>query len=167
LVKNPSLPLDDAIIVSLRQISQAVDTYSRHLFHEFGLTAPQIGALRALQRREHLGPGQLAEQLHLSAQTMAGIVSRLEQRGLITRARDERDRRAFELRITVDGARLADAAPSLLSDRFRQELSRLQEWERTQMLASLQRIAAMMNADEVPPEPYFDHTASGTEPDED
>ena len=165
LANNDPLPLDDAIIVALRRISQAVDTYSRHLLHAFSLTAPQIGALRALQRQEPIGPGQLAEQLHLSAQTMAGIVSRLEQRGLITRTRDERDRRAFQLRITPDGARLADSAPSLLSDRFRQELSRLQAWERTQILASLQRVATMMNAEEVPPEPFFDHTTSDDEVD--
>jgi hypothetical protein len=87
--RNDLPALDDLIIIALRRISQAVDTYSRQLLQEFGLTAPQIGALRALQREQLIGPGQLAERLHLSSQTMAGIVSRLEQRGLVTRTRSE------------------------------------------------------------------------------
>lgn len=153
--KNDPTAVDDSIIVALRRISQAVDTYSRYLLQEFGLTAPQIGALRALQRQEPLGSSQLAERLHLTAQTMAGIVSRLEQRGLISRTRDSRDRRAVRLHITVEGRRLADSAPSLLSDRFRKELDQLREWERTQILSVLQRVAAMMNAAEMPHEPFF------------
>ena len=55
MANNAPLPLDDSIIVALRRISQAVDTYSRHLLHEFSLTAPQIGALRALQRLALVG----------------------------------------------------------------------------------------------------------------
>jgi DNA-binding MarR family transcriptional regulator len=158
--RNDPPALDDQIIIALRRISQAVDTYSRHLLQGFGLTAPQIGALRALQREQPIGPGQLAERLNLSAQTMVGIVSRLEQRGLVTRTRDPRDLRAFQLRITAEGKRLADS--SLLSERFRKELSQLQEWERTQILSSLQRVAAMMNVAEVPPEPFFDGDAEAT-----
>ena len=34
-------------------------------------------------------------------------------------------------------------APSLLQDRFRRELLTLQQWEQTQMLATLQRIATI------------------------
>jgi DNA-binding MarR family transcriptional regulator len=158
-MEEASLPLDELIIVALRRISQAVETYSRFLLQEYGLTAPQIAALRAIERHGALAPGQLADQLHVSAQTVAGIVSRLEQRELIARERDERDRRAFRLTIRPEGGRLAATAPSLLSDHFRRELGKLQDWERTQLLASLQRIASLMNAAEVPVEPFLVHEA--------
>lgn len=165
-MEEASLPLDELIIVALRRISQAVETYSRFLLQEYGLTAPQIAALRAIERHAALGPSQLAEQLHVSAQTVAGIISRLEQRELITRERDERDRRAFRLTVTAEGKRLAASAPSLLSDHFRRELGRLPDWERTQLLASLQRIASLMNAAQVPVEPFLVHeplpTVDGT-----
>jgi hypothetical protein len=51
-----------------------------------------------------------------------------------------------------------------LSEHFRRELGQLQDWERTQLLASLQRIAAIMSAPEVAAEPYLLHEpAAGSE----
>jgi hypothetical protein len=44
---------------------------------------------------------------------------------------------------------MLDRAPSLLQDPFRLELRKLEEWEQTQMLALLQRIAGMMEAEAV------------------
>jgi hypothetical protein len=93
---------------------------------------------------------------------MAGIVNRLLQRGLITRQRDERDRRSYMIHITDEGLRLADAAPSLLRDRFRNELANLEQWEQTQMLSTLQRIAEMMSAANVDPEPFLFHERGGS-----
>lgn len=147
-------PIDEQIIVSLRAISQAIDTYSRFLWREYALTAPQLGALRELIR-EPQTPARLAERMHLSPQTMTGIVSRLLERKLVSRTPDERDRRSYSLTITPEGRQLADAAPSLLRDRFRTELANLQPWEQTQMLATLQRIAAMMSAETESSEPFL------------
>lgn len=152
-----SLPLDEQIIVALRRIAQSIDTYSRFLWLEHGLTAPQLGALRELKRHKDVTPGRLADLLHVTPQTMAGIVSRLLQRGLVTRQQDERDRRSYMIHITDEGLRLADAAPSLLRDQFRTALAGLQDWERTQMLATLQRIAAMMSAENVEEVPFLYH----------
>ena len=152
-----SLPLDEQIIVALRRISQAIDTYSRYLWLEHGLTAPQLGALRELKRHKDVTPGRLADLLHVTPQTMAGIVNRLLQRGLITRQRDERDRRSYMIHITDEGLRLADAAPSLLRDRFQTALAGLEQWEQTQMLSTLQRIAEMMSAANVDDEPFLFH----------
>jgi DNA-binding MarR family transcriptional regulator len=152
-----TVPLDEQIFFSLRRISQAVETYSRFLWQEYGVTAPQLGALRELKQHVEVTPGRLAELMHISPQTVAGILSRLMQRGLIVRQRDERDRRSYIIQITDEGLRLADAAPSLLRDQFRAELARLEQWEQTQMLATLQRIADMMNAPDVAHEPFLVH----------
>lgn len=152
---HPAISLDDEIIVAIRRISQAVEGYSRYLWQEYGLTAPQLGALRELEKSPLATPGHLAEKLHVSPQTVAGILKRLEQRGLITRARDENDRRSFSLQLSAEGRRLSDEAPSLLRDQFRTELNRLQLWEATQILATLQRVATMMSAEEVEGDPYF------------
>ena len=59
------------------------------------------------------------------------------------------DRRSVLASLTPEGSRIAQAAPSPLQEQFHRELSRLQEWEQTQMLATLQRIASMMDADEI------------------
>ena len=70
------LGLEDQIIVSLRQIAQAIDTYSRYLLNEFGLSAPQIATLQFLQSNNAASPSELAEFLHTSPPTMAGILHR-------------------------------------------------------------------------------------------
>ncbi|WP_254509957.1 MarR family winged helix-turn-helix transcriptional regulator [Anatilimnocola floriformis] len=147
--------LDDEVIVAIRRISQAVESYSRYLWQEYGLTSPQLGALRELEKTPLATPGHLAEQLHVSPQTIAGILKRLEQRGLITRARDENDRRSFSLQLSEEGRRLSNEAPSLLRDQFRTEMKRLQPWEATQILATLQRVATMMAAEEIDNVPFF------------
>jgi DNA-binding MarR family transcriptional regulator len=154
IVPSP-ITLDDEIIIAIRRISQAVEGYSRYLWQEYGLTAPQLGALRELEKAPRATPGHLADKLHVSPQTVAGILKRLEQRGLITRARDENDRRSFSLELSAEGRRLSNEAPSLLRDQFRSELNRLQLWEATQILATLQRVATMMSAEEVSDEPFF------------
>ena len=51
--------------------------------------------------------------------------------------------------LTEAGDKLVQEAPSLLQQRFHRELSRLQEWEQTMILATLQRIAAMMDAERI------------------
>ncbi|QDU29357.1 Organic hydroperoxide resistance transcriptional regulator [Anatilimnocola aggregata] len=151
-----AISLDDEIIVAIRRISQAVEGYSRYLWQEYGLTAPQLGALRELEKSPLATPGHIAEKLHVSPQTVAGILKRLEQRGLITRARVENDRRSFSLQLSEEGRRLSNEAPSLLRDQFRTELTRLQVWEATQILSTLQRVATMMSAEDVTDSaPYF------------
>ena len=163
MATSASPDLDDEIILSIRRISQAVESYSRYLWQQHGLTSPQLGALRELEKTPLATPGHLADQLHVSPQTIAGILKRLEQRGLISRARDENDRRSFSLQLTDEGQRLSREAPSLLRDQFRNEMKRLQPWEATQILATLQRVATMMAAEEIDNVPFFSNTPEETD----
>jgi DNA-binding MarR family transcriptional regulator len=153
----------DQIIAALRQIAQAIDTYSRQLLTEHGLSSPQIGTLRVLANRGSSTPTELADALHLSPQTMAGILQRLEQRGLIQRERDTEDRRSFVVRMTETGQKAEAKAPPLLRDEFTKQLESLPVWEQSMMLATLQRIAQMMHAEQFEPVPFF-QTEDGSEP---
>jgi DNA-binding MarR family transcriptional regulator len=149
------MPQQEQIIAALRQIAQAIDTYSRQLLTEHGLSAPQIGTMRAIAKTGSSTPSELAEALHLSPQTMAGILQRLEQRGMIQRERDTSDRRSFVVRLTDEGRKAEAKAPQLLRDEFMVQLQKLPVWEQTTMLATLQRIAHMMHADDLDAVPFF------------
>jgi|SRR5690606_28040262 len=153
---------EEQFIIALRQITQAIDHYSRYLFEVHGLSAPQIATLKELMVVESATPGRLADDLHLSPQTMAGILNRLEKRELVVRGRHETDGRSVRVRITEQGRQAIQRVPALLRDRFREELAQLQTWERTQLLASLQRVASMMQAADVAVEPFL--YQSQTEP---
>jgi DNA-binding MarR family transcriptional regulator len=64
-----------------------------------GLTAPQVGVLRALVLAggEGLSLKDLSSQLGLAHSTVSGIVDRLERRGLARRVADEADRRVTRI----------------------------------------------------------------------
>ena len=143
------------IVASIRRIMRAVDLHSRQLVDEFGLTGPQLAVLQAIQRSERATPGGIARSIRISAATVTGILGRLERRGLIRRSRGESDRRTVHVALTPTGESALRAAPSLLQDRFRERLAHLEEWERTQILSVLQRIATMMDAETLEAAPFL------------
>lgn len=154
MVVNP-LTIEDAIVAALRRIIRAVDLHSRHLVHEVGLTWPQLATLRAAERLGSCSIGALARALHLGQPTLTGIVQRLERAGYVERSRHEQDGRSVRISITPSGRGLLKNAPSLLQDRFRTELAKLKDWERFQTLASLQRIAEMMDVETLDASPLL------------
>ncbi|MGD2110302.1 MAG: MarR family winged helix-turn-helix transcriptional regulator [Phycisphaerae bacterium] len=164
------LSVEDEIVAALRRIIRAVDLHSRHLAQEVGLTWPQLATLRAAQR---LGPcpiSALAREVHLGQPTLTGIVQRLERAGYVARAPNQTDRRSVNVVVTDAGEQLLANAPSLLQDRFHTELARLKDWERFQTLASLQRIAEMMDVETLDASPLLvagpvDSATTGTDVD--
>jgi DNA-binding MarR family transcriptional regulator len=140
------LSLEEQILVALRRITRAIDLRSRTLLQDYGLTAPQLTTLQAIARLETATAGALAKEVHLGHPTVTGILNRLELRGMVERVRSDEDRRTVRVSLTTEGQRVLNDAPSLLQDQFQDELEKLKGWERTQILATLQRIADMMDA---------------------
>jgi DNA-binding MarR family transcriptional regulator len=151
---NP-LTVEDEIVAALRRIIRAVDLHSRHLVHEVGLTWPQLATLRAAERLGDCSIGALARAVHLSQPTLTGIVQRLERAGYVRRSPHKQDGRSVTITITPTGRNLLEKAPSLLQDRFHGELAKLKDWERFQTLASLQRIAEMMDVEALDASPIL------------
>ena len=149
--------MENQIVAAIRRIMRAVDLHSRRLAEEHGLTGPQLATLQAAASLGESSTGVLARAVHLSGPTVTGILDRLTKRGLVDRTRNGLDRRSVTIRLTSDGEEVLAAAPSLLQDRFRQELIGLQEWEQTTVLATLQRIAAMMDAESLDASPLLVH----------
>jgi DNA-binding MarR family transcriptional regulator len=65
-----------------------------------GLTGPQVAAMAALVKDGPATITELAERLHLSHSTTSGIVDRLQARDLVSRTRDDRDRRVSRVAVT-------------------------------------------------------------------
>ena len=152
---DPALDTEWQIVASIRRIVRAIDLHSRHLAEEFGLTGPQLSVLQAASRLESATPGAIAREVRLSPATVTGIVSRLERRDLLRRSRGQVDRRTVRLELTDEGRRMIADAPSLLQDRFREELAHLEDWERSMILSVLQRIAGMMDAESLEAPPHL------------
>ena len=147
--------LDDQVVAALRRIARAIDLHSRELMQACGLTAPQLLTMRELVRLEPIAVTALAGAVSVSQATMTGILDRLEQQGLVSRIRGQDDRRSTQVSSTSAGRKFVDEAPPILQDRFRSELALLTPWEQSAILASLQRIACMMGADELTAAPIL------------
>jgi len=136
----------DDILIALRRISRAIDLRSKQLIKETGLTAPQLVAMQALKRDGAMSSSALSRAISLSPATMTAILSRLERSGLIERRKSQADKRVTTIVLTAAGEEALSRAPDLLQAGFIQRLKALQPWERSMLVASLQRVAEMMDA---------------------
>ncbi len=72
---------------------------------EFGLTPPQMFALRALDPETPMPMRDLAAQLHCDSSNVTGLVDGLEAHGLVERRPAAHDRRVRMLVVTERGER--------------------------------------------------------------
>ena len=145
----------DQVLVALRRIIRAVDLHSRSLIQRYGLSGPQLIILRELSRLGEVSGSELAKVVSLSLATVTGILTRLENRGLVTRRRSNSDKRRVMVRVTADASRILDSAPPPLQESFARQFERLQDWEQTVILSSLQRLVAMMEARRLEADPIL------------
>jgi DNA-binding MarR family transcriptional regulator len=145
----------EEVLMALRRITRAIDIHSSRLAHHHGLTAPQLIVLGEISRSGKITVGQLAENVSLSNATITGILNRLSKRCLIERRRADEDRRRVLVKLTDLGKRALANAPSLLHDRFVEEFEKLENWEQTSLLSSLQRIASMMEVKDLDAAPML------------
>jgi DNA-binding MarR family transcriptional regulator len=85
---------------------------------------------------------RLAQALAVTAPNITMWIDRLEARKLVKRMNSPTDRRAFQLRLTPKGARLAKDATSRLVEGEAKLYSDLSPEERQQLLGLLQKVAA-------------------------
>src|SRR5467141_1884677 len=74
-----------------------------------GMTLPQMFLLRFLIERGTATPKELAAKLGVTPGNITGLVNKLEAAGLVTRSRNNKDRRVVELRPTAKAKRGAEA----------------------------------------------------------
>lgn len=147
--------LSPTMLAALRRVIRAVDLHSRSLVQSHGLTGPQALILREAMTTGGLTAGELARRVSLSQATLTDIVKRLEARRLVRRTRDPQDGRRVLINATPNGRRLYASAPPLLQETFTRRFEALADWEQSLLLSSLQRIAALMDADELDASPVL------------
>lgn len=148
----------DDVLTALRRVIRATDLHSKHLEKTAGLTAPQLLLLQILQSRANnkMTSGALADEMSLSQATVTTILDRLEARELIQRERSSTDKRKVYVTLTEAGAKTLKLAPAPLQQYFAKQFQSLEDWEQTMILSALQRIAHMMNAQNLDASPVLD-----------
>jgi DNA-binding MarR family transcriptional regulator len=137
----------------LHQIFQAVDLFSRQTLREFGVSGPQIWALRTIDEAGVASMSDLAQSMHLHMSTVTGIIDRLESAKLLTRERSQSDARMMELRLTPKGKAILAKAPEPPRSKAARGLQKLSPKELQQVHSSLRLVARAMDVELDSPPP--------------
>jgi DNA-binding MarR family transcriptional regulator len=97
---------------SLRRISKAIQDYSQEVSKKFGITGPQLWALKTICVNGSLSLGELSKKMYLHPSTVSGVVDRLEKKGYVVRNRRREDRRVVKVLLTPKGHTLITKAPN-------------------------------------------------------
>ncbi|SOB77903.1 DNA-binding transcriptional regulator, MarR family [Marinobacter sp. LV10R510-11A] len=144
------------VLVALRRVIRATDLHSKRLSKNAGLTGPQLLIMRTIRTLGEVTIGTIADKVSLSQATVTTILDRLELRQLVYRVRSTQDKRKVHAHLTDSGADLLSRAPNPLQEDFIKKFQNLHEWEQNMILASLQRVANMMDADDIDASPVLD-----------
>lgn len=137
------------LLISLRRITRAMDLHSKQLEKKYGLTGPQLIILQVVSSEGEVAIGNLARKVSLSQATVTNIVERLEQKGILRRAKLGADKRLVFVGATEKAHQLLSSNPLVFQEEFIRHFENLKDWEQTLLLSSLQRLAVML--DEVKP----------------
>ena len=135
-----SMPLDVLPGHHIRRLQQMAVAVFLQETQGFGITPVQYGALLTVQQQPDLDQRSLAHLMGLDTSTTAGVVDRLEARGLLRRSASPTDRRVRRLGITPEGqALLADMQPQVDAAQARM-LAPLAEAEKPLFMGMLTRL---------------------------
>lgn len=113
----------------------------------FGLTPLQWAALDAIQRQPGMDQSALSRDIALDTSTVAGVIYRLEGRGLIERRASPSDRRLRTLFLSDAGQALLEQATPLVVDMQGWLLEPLAPAERSAFMAMMMKIVHRSSAD--------------------
>src|ERR1700741_4804743 len=93
--------LENDLLVLLNDVARHIRTYADQAAHDLGVTRAQLIILKRLERQPDLSQNELAALAEVTPMTIARLVDRLEERGLVKRCIDPQDRRIWRLRLTA------------------------------------------------------------------
>jgi MarR family transcriptional regulator, transcriptional regulator for hemolysin len=101
-----SVEFEDDLPVLLSDVARHMRTYADQLAQAHGMTRAQLIILARLELQPDLSQNELAAYAEVAPMTIARLIDRLEELGLVKRCADPEDRRIWRLRLTPTAAPL-------------------------------------------------------------
>lgn len=133
----------------LRRIFKAIQSYSQDVLSTYGITGPQLWALKIISSTPGLSLSELSKTMYLHPSTVTGVVDRLENKGFVVRDRASRDRRVIKLRLTEKGQELATKTPSPTQGKLIHGLRELKKVELKAVYDVVQKLVEIAEAQDV------------------
>lgn len=103
----------------LLKARDALMAHFRPVLNHFGVTEQQWRILRALDEHDRLEPRELCELCQILSPSMAGMLARMEEMGLVERRRVAADARRVMVSLAPQGDRLFEEIAPLIERQYR------------------------------------------------
>jgi DNA-binding MarR family transcriptional regulator len=137
-----------ALANELRPLTLQLNRHLRRELAPLGVTAGQAALLHAIRTNPGIGIRGMAEREGVSPPRVTAAVDRLEEMGLVRRARSGADRRRVELEVTEAGLRLLRSARRRRTAWLAARLARLDENERRALAGAVRPLARLLEESE-------------------
>jgi DNA-binding MarR family transcriptional regulator len=148
--ERPDLDVAPLEVLSrVSRLARHLDRARRAAFAAHGLEAWEFDVLSALRRQGppyQLSPGALLRATLVTSGTMTNRIDRLAAAGLVSRHRDQQDKRGVVVQLTERGAGTVDAAMSDLLGRERELLTGLDAGQQGELARLLRTLLAPFDA---------------------
>lgn len=133
---------EDTCGAMVKQIHDELEKRANNALRPHNLTMAQMNVLLELNsvKGKQISLKGLEQRFHVAQSTAAGIVSRLEQKGLIEALGDPEDKRIKKVRITAAGVERCQEAERHMEETEAHILSHLTEAEQAILLTLLQKV---------------------------
>lgn len=111
-ITNKNLP---QLLIKTRE---SLLSHFRPIFQHFDLTEQQWRILRSLDELGQLEPRQLCELCQIQSPSMVGMLTRMEQIGLISRHKIPKDQRRMLIRLAPKGDQLVSKMAGLIDAQY-------------------------------------------------
>jgi DNA-binding MarR family transcriptional regulator len=126
----------------MQRLGQIANTvFSKHVNHSV-MTSRQFAVLTAISRNPGVNQTELVAVTGVDRSTMAEVIKRLIQKGMVKRKRSKEDTRAYAVSLMPAGAELLASVEPAVQLIEKQILSSLSQRERALMLDMMQRLSA-------------------------
>jgi MarR family transcriptional regulator, organic hydroperoxide resistance regulator len=128
----------------IKFLAQIASRRFQEKLEPFGLTPFHWVVLCCLWEEDGLPTSTICGKLQQVGGTLTGVLDRMEERNLIRRERDVRDRRIWRIWLTDEGNRLREVLPPIASSLIDQAMDGIPEADRQHLSQMLDKIIANM-----------------------
>ncbi len=152
--------LCNEVLKALRRIIRAIDLNSKKIYRKHQLTGPQLIVLKDLFEHGSCPVGTLAKRISLSHATVTEIIDRLEKKQYVERVKSSEDKRKTFVLLAEKAQEVLGQKPSLIQEKFVEEYSKLPNWEQSLILSNFQKVAHLMDAEDIDASPILINSSS-------
>ena len=105
-----NIPLGNLISV----ITRGYSIYVNHHLERLGINSTQLHLLFEISNNKEINQEKIASRININKGSVARSIKKLEEKGLITREIDEKNRRQNKISLTDEGNNVLDESTSII-----------------------------------------------------